>query len=222
MKQRIDLTGQRFNRLTVLRFDHTGRNGSYWLCRCDCGTEKVLPGYQLRGNVVKSCGCARESSGNRGRDLTGEVFGQLTVIRQKEPGLWLCRCACGNEVSVERRKLTSGNKKTCGCGQKGGKGRMIDITGQRFGMLTVLRKNIVATREAGHGMFDCVCDCGREKTLPGFNLRSGGVTSCGCQRGRPGIKRDVAEFTRKHGCSVCADKKSCDMTSCKYEKELIT
>lgn len=33
MKQRIDLTGQRFNRLTVLRFDHTGRNGSYWLCR---------------------------------------------------------------------------------------------------------------------------------------------------------------------------------------------
>ena len=39
-----------------------------------------------------------------------------------------------------------------------------------------------------------------------------------CKIGRP-TKSD-AEFFKKHGCSVCADKKDCDMSFCKYEKEL--
>ena len=54
----IDLTGQRFNRWTVLK--EAGRNksgGAVWLCRCDCGIERVVDGRSLRSGTSKSCGC---------------------------------------------------------------------------------------------------------------------------------------------------------------------
>ena len=53
-------------------------------------------------------------------DLTGQVFGQLTVIERapnigKQPA-WRCKCSCGNECVVQAGALKSGQK-TCGCGQ---------------------------------------------------------------------------------------------------------
>lgn len=53
----IDLTGQRFNRLLVIRQD--GHKGSCvaWLCRCDCGALTRVVGYQLKAGNTKSCGC---------------------------------------------------------------------------------------------------------------------------------------------------------------------
>lgn len=60
MRQFIDLTGQKFGRLTVLK--HAGKgagNVSMWLCRCDCGTEKVFYSNNIkRKNHTTSCGCA--------------------------------------------------------------------------------------------------------------------------------------------------------------------
>lgn len=54
-----DYTGQRFGRWTAISRDHnTGR----WLCRCDCGTEKVLNMYCLTCGGSKSCGCWRRES----------------------------------------------------------------------------------------------------------------------------------------------------------------
>jgi len=53
------------------------------------------------------------------KDLTGRVFGRLTVIRQLEKGqgypLWLCKCQCGNEAKVMGHRLVSGTTKSCGC-----------------------------------------------------------------------------------------------------------
>ena len=56
-------------------------------------------------------------------DLTGKVFGKLTVLNKtelKEGGsiVWHCKCSCGKEVNVSSRKLTSGNTKSCGCLRK--------------------------------------------------------------------------------------------------------
>lgn len=58
MRRAEDLTGKRFGRLYVLRYDHTDRYGSsYWLCECDCGnTHTVRRDSLLNGRVV-SCGC---------------------------------------------------------------------------------------------------------------------------------------------------------------------
>lgn len=62
MPEKIDLTGQRFGRLVVIR--ECGRkNGKVaWLCKCDCGREKVVRGSSLtrRKNPTVSCGCWNE------------------------------------------------------------------------------------------------------------------------------------------------------------------
>lgn len=59
---RIDLSGQKFGRLTVLGLSHvkdwhsTDRH-SYWLCLCDCGEEKLVRYNSLTQGESKSCGC---------------------------------------------------------------------------------------------------------------------------------------------------------------------
>ena len=55
---RFDLTGKRFGRLSVLAYVGMVRTAPSWLCRCDCGTEKTVPGGNLRYGFVTSCGCA--------------------------------------------------------------------------------------------------------------------------------------------------------------------
>lgn len=58
----------------------------------------------------------------RVKDITGQRFGRLTVIRRdgSSPGSiarWLCRCDCGNESMVASTNLghRSGNTRSCGC-----------------------------------------------------------------------------------------------------------
>jgi hypothetical protein len=58
-----DLTGRRFGQWTVLAFTRFerkfGRNRAYWLCRCDCGTEKEVLGNNMTNGSSLSCGCVR-------------------------------------------------------------------------------------------------------------------------------------------------------------------
>ena len=55
-------------------------------------------------------------------DLIGQVFGKRTVIEldQESSGRrnWICKCSCGNTVSVREYNLKSGNTKSCGCTRK--------------------------------------------------------------------------------------------------------
>lgn len=53
-------------------------------------------------------------------ELAGKYFGHLSVIQfshrdERRIGHWICRCSCGNEVSVGANNLISGNSKSCGC-----------------------------------------------------------------------------------------------------------
>lgn len=148
-------------------------------------------------------------------DLTGKVFGMLTVIQPERISSYLCRCSCGREGIYSAGDLLTGRRRSCGCGKKGSK--PVNIDGQRFGKLVVLRRNKEASTAVSHLIFDCRCDCGNEITVYGRELRSGRKTSCGCDRRT--TKNIAADFARKHGCSVCADKKHCNRTICKYENE---
>ena len=58
MPPKIDLVGERFGRLTVLK-EYPERIGGHvcWVCRCDCGMIKVVNGYCLRSGKVVSCRC---------------------------------------------------------------------------------------------------------------------------------------------------------------------
>lgn len=64
MYKPIDITGQKFNNLTVLSLHHRDAKSRtyYWLCRCDCGNEHIVSGKALKNGSVKSCGCLRKNN----------------------------------------------------------------------------------------------------------------------------------------------------------------
>jgi hypothetical protein len=55
----IDETGNRYGRLTVVRRnpENAYHKGANWICRCECGGERVASGIGLRQGLIKSCGC---------------------------------------------------------------------------------------------------------------------------------------------------------------------
>lgn len=57
--KRLDLTGQRFDRLVAMRFanEDSSRNQTYWHCRCDCGRDVKVATTHLRTGRTRSCGC---------------------------------------------------------------------------------------------------------------------------------------------------------------------
>jgi hypothetical protein len=58
--QIIDLAGQKLGYWTVLEQAGVNkRNSTLWLCRCKCGTEKVVVGIVLRDGRSLSCGCLK-------------------------------------------------------------------------------------------------------------------------------------------------------------------
>lgn len=68
----IDISGQRFGRLTVLEISRRERlsRGTlvFWKCGCDCGNTIEVRGQALRTGTTKSCGCLRnELTGDRSR-----------------------------------------------------------------------------------------------------------------------------------------------------------
>lgn len=55
---RIDMTGQKFGRLTVIEYAYSDKEKkAVWLCRCDCGNTCYARGKSLRTGVKQSCGC---------------------------------------------------------------------------------------------------------------------------------------------------------------------
>jgi hypothetical protein len=63
MSKRIDHTGQRFGRWTVLAFAKSDARGqAHWLCKCDCGEQKVVRGADLRNGSTFSCGCFKTAA----------------------------------------------------------------------------------------------------------------------------------------------------------------
>ena len=51
-------------------------------------------------------------------DLTGRVFGRLTVARYVGDSKWLCRCECGNTTTPTGYGLRSGRVRSCKCLQR--------------------------------------------------------------------------------------------------------
>lgn len=57
-----DLTGQRFGRLVVVQENGKIKGKTSWLCKCDCGNERVAIGTYLKTGHTKSCGCLLEET----------------------------------------------------------------------------------------------------------------------------------------------------------------
>lgn len=92
MSKFIDLTGKNFGRLEVISFyDKIWKDNHYkyfWLCKCDCGKEKIVDGVNLRSGNTLSCGCYhKEKTGdiNRKHNLAHKtkLYSIWKSIRQR-------------------------------------------------------------------------------------------------------------------------------------------
>lgn len=119
-KEKIkDLTGEVFGRLTVISFAYSYNNRAYWNCQCSCGNKVVANSHNLVNGNTKSCGCLHSGNCESRKDITGQKFNHLTVIRylgtQKSHSMLECLCDCGKICIKERSSLVSGMIKSCGC-----------------------------------------------------------------------------------------------------------
>lgn len=113
----------------------------------------------------------------KSEEHVGKVFGNLTalsVLSKSKHTKMLCQCSCGKECVVAAGHLVSGHTKSCGCMKK----RTIELSGQVFGRLTVVR--FCGTNKYGTALWLCECSCGCSITTTSQCLRRGYTTSCGC------------------------------------------
>lgn len=131
--------GDKFGKLTVIKLVDSEENKNlppakkYYLCKCECGNTKEIAKRNLvrKNKATRSCGCIRKN----GEHLVnikypkylkkGDTYNRLTVLgldnnaenEKTNPSRWkyLCKCECGNIVSVRKDFLTIGHTKSCGC-----------------------------------------------------------------------------------------------------------
>lgn len=210
----IDLTGQRFGRLTVIERDKTTNKtyGTFWICRCDCGNIKSIASLSLRNGSTQSCGCFNKEIISQPKDLSdmiGKKFGKLTVVKREPDHItaggqkkirWLCVCDCGNTKVVSSQDLKKGHTKSCGCLPKKPRGSgLIDLVGERFGKLVVVERAGDYKYNSGgktttSPQWLCKCDCGNMVIVQGGNLRSGNTTNCGCENRASKSEIVIAKF----------------------------
>lgn len=106
--------GTVFNRLTVLRQVDVKTPGIFSECLCECGNIIITKNTLLEKGFTKSCGCIRK--GLKIKDLTGKVFGKLTVLEFSHVNIrsyWKVRCNCGKEFVTRGTYLVEGLLTSC-------------------------------------------------------------------------------------------------------------
>lgn len=117
MKNRENLIGKRYDKLVVVeQMESTKQGQRRWLCRCDCGGTCVSTTGNLNSGHTTNCGCKKSP------DLTGKVFGKLTVLGRSDKRnprgkrttpMWECRCECGAITYKATDTLTNPDMSMC-------------------------------------------------------------------------------------------------------------
>lgn len=230
-RKKLDLTGQRFGRLTVLEPAANIGPRTAWRCRCDCGEETTVITQRLRSGRQTSCGCDKEYFGKLSCEIARanltyidgtcvEMIRTRPVRSNNTSGVtgveWVTRkqrwratihfkgkrrylgCYEKFEDAVRARKQAEENvfepflaacdgeipqselrpiEEACPPLGRDYSDQRLDLTGQRFGMLTALEP---AEDIGSMTAWKCRCDCGKELAVMTAHLRSG-QTSCGCK-----------------------------------------
>lgn len=267
MPEKLNLAGKQFGRLTVLKEVGKNKHGSYlWLCRCECGREKVIVGSQLVKSKGGTRSCGRHSKLGRPRDKRPHIRRIKSIWRgmlrrcenPNEPaykyygarGIIVCpewhdinefyAWAINNDyqehLTINRidnngnyepsncnwatRKEQANNKRgniiishngeshtvqewldVLGIAKKAYTHRvtrgwdreraiftppqeytqvLIDMTGQQYGRLTVIRYAGGAQKGRGGAAWLCQCECGEYVVVSRKKLICGKKKSCGC------------------------------------------
>ena len=191
----IDLTGQKFNKLTVLSKDEEKNTNKriYWKCKCDCGNEILVSADKLKSGHTKSCGCLKREA--QRQDLTGKTFGYWKVLSyaytKDYQSYYNCQCICGIVAIKQGKLLKNGHTTSCGCMK--GQTKIKDLTNKKFGSLLVLEK----AELKNHKMFwKCKCNCGNITIVHTASLTSGNTKTCGCgKHNKAKSRKDLVGMT---------------------------
>lgn len=117
MSKYIDLTGKTFTRLTVIKLDRIERKKVYWICKCICGTKKIIRTDTLLKETTRSCGCLQ-------KELTKIRFDKYRYKHGKKYSkiykIW------------EGMKQRCKNKKNTAYANYGGRGITLDPRWEKF------------------------------------------------------------------------------------------
>lgn len=104
MSNANDISGQKFNMLTAV--EYVGRRGKgnhpYWLCRCECGNEKVVSLPNLKSGSVKSCGCLPRRMNSERMKIRNRTHGLSDTRLYRIYSEMLTRCNNENHVFYYR------------------------------------------------------------------------------------------------------------------------
>jgi len=218
MKKHKFIIGKKFGKWTVLReenhpYDKPKERRKTILmcyCRCECGLEKYIHKTNLLTGKSKGCLSCGSSFANRKNrinskviDLTGKVFGKLTVIKKAEHKAnrhgtyWICKCKCGNIVEIRAKYLLENRRRACvDCQPKFYHFQWIENKiGKTFGLLKIKK---LLRFENNVPVFQAKCKCGNIVEVKNKHLNHR-RKSCGCLLGKAnkGEKNGHAKLTQK-------------------------
>lgn len=186
MPAKINLIGQKFGKLTVIKETEERKNKSIvWVCKCDCGQQEKFSTKELRSDGIVQCHCCgnqRKPNSNLLEDIVGKKFNSLLVLEktEKKAGgkiLYKCKCDCGNITYVNRTDLQKSHIKSCGCIRL--KYKVGDIiNNKQIIALNGYEQHNKISRNHNH-YYRCKCLlCGREYDAAGQTLDKS--PGCGC------------------------------------------
>ena len=81
MNKAKDCIGKKFGRLTILKIDHIAENGqTYVLCKCECGTKKIINFGSISAGLIVSCGCRQREIQKYGSITHGKRYTRIYNI----------------------------------------------------------------------------------------------------------------------------------------------
>ncbi len=141
------------------------------------------------------------------KNLIGQTFGWLTVIKEAEPLILasgksrtqcVCLCKCGKETIVSSQSLIQGTTISCGCfgaiartegKRKAVENKMLDKHFGRWHVDSYAGQKYLPSGQT-RSLWNCTCECGTRRTLTTNQLNEGSL-SCGCLRSELASARET-------------------------------
>lgn len=162
----------KFGRLTVIDelgvLDYKdGKKHNMCLCQCECGNVIEVPHFVLKAGYRKSCDCLRFYDSD-----TKQMISEFNNISESEA---LSILENNKDYRIMHNNLPRKPKKRNHVAD--------DLVGLKFGFWSVISKGDTKFYPNCGGRviyWNCVCECGYKKQVPGRDLKSGASQSCGC------------------------------------------